>query len=94
MTVQYMRVTAFVEAFQFDGDFMSDAGYYVPQWAVDALHSGKLFFECADLYYKGRYGNRHIVNAGDFVVLDEYGEIWSLPEKDFNRLYRRCADEV
>lgn len=92
--MRYMRVIAYVDAFQFDGDFMDSTGkYYVPQWAVDALNARKLYFECGDLYYVGRFGNRHEIKLNDFIVREESGEIWGISPEHFVRLYRRCNDE-
>lgn len=42
---KYRRKPKEIEAFQYDGDFMNSSGeYYVPEWAVEALENGILYY--------------------------------------------------
>ena len=66
-----------IEYFEWDGDLMNrDGQYYVPDWAVEALNNGVIFFEGqGELYIKTLEGD-HLANVGDFIIQGVKGELY------------------
>ena len=47
--MKYIKKSAMIESFQYDGDFMNkDGKYYIPEWAVKAHKNGILTFASKD----------------------------------------------
>ena len=88
---------AVVEAFQYDGDFMNSKGeYYVPQWAVDALNKGVLYFDelngiPAELFVETPNGTIHIA-IDDYIVLGEDGIPYPCKPILFEKIFERTED--
>lgn len=86
-----------IEAFQYDGDFMNSKGeYYVPQWAVDALNEGTLYFDeldgvPAELFAKTPTGIAHI-DLDDYVVRGNGGALYSYKPALFETVFERAED--
>lgn len=85
-----------VEAFQYDGDFMNNNGYYVPQWAVDALNKGVLYFDeingvPAELLVETPNGAIHIA-LDDYIVLGEDGVPYPCKPIMFEKIFERTED--
>lgn len=92
---------AVLEAFQYDGDMQnSDGEYYVPEWAVEALKTGKLYYANMDAggmpplcvnHEAGLYAL--LVVAGDYVMKFEDGRIRALPPGVFENVYEPMTKE-
>ena len=82
------RSKEFVEAFQFDGDFMNSKGeFYIPAWAITLYKNKVLFFEGPELFL-GLYGmSKQHVNCGDYVVQETDGRILHFTKEDFERRF-------
>ena len=97
--MKYRRKPQYVEAFQYDGLFYKDAsGKLVindglPQWALEALADGRLYFQGGDLYtYSDELGNSCVMR-NEFIVKDDSECIYNLPPELFTRVYERCGDD-
>ena len=73
---------AVLEAFQYDGDMQnSDGEYYVPEWAVEALKTGKLYYADMDaggmppLCLKTKEEYDYMILVGNYVVKNEDGTL-------------------
>lgn len=92
---------AILEAFQYDGDMQnSDGEYYVPEWAVEALKTGKLYYADMDAGGMPPLCVKHeledcylLVMAGDYVVKFEDGRIRPFSAKDFEKVYEAVLEE-
>lgn len=92
---------AVLEAFQYDGDMQnSDGEYYVPEWAVEALKTGKLYYANMDAGGMPPLCVKHelvdcylLVVAGDYVVKFEDGRIRPFAAKVFEEIYEIVKDE-
>lgn len=64
-----------LDMFVYDGDFIYSSNEpYAPQWALDALADGRLFYEGpGDLYVAGE--ESLLVSVGDYIMLLENGEV-------------------
>lgn len=90
-----------LEAFQYDGDMQNSEGeYYVPEWAVKALKTGKLYYANMDAGGMPPLCVKHelvdcdlLVVAGDYVVKSEDGRIRPYSAKDFEKIYEIVKDE-
>lgn len=85
-----------VDAFQYNGDFMDSNGYYVPQWAVDALNEGVLYFDeingiPAELFVETPNGAIHIA-LDDYIVLGEDGVPYPCKPILFEKIFERTED--
>ena len=80
------------DAFQYDGDFMDSRGrYYVPQWAVDALDDGILYFDelngvPAELFVKTPNGTAHVA-LDDYIVRGTDGELYPCKPDLFTQIF-------
>jgi hypothetical protein len=92
--MKYRKKPVVIEAFQYDGDLMnSDGNYCAPQWAVDALEAGVMYYD--SLYFEGspcelfiRTLERRLhVSVGDYVIKGVVDEIYSISEERFLTYY-------
>lgn len=89
-----------IEAFQYDGDLKgSDGKYYVPDWAVKAFESGRLYYSSEDcqsppctLYLSVQYG-AYKVDVGSYVVKDEFGKLFVLSPEAFEQQYEPVEEK-
>ena len=92
---KYRRKSKVIEAFQYDGDFVNSKGeYYVPDWAVNALHNGILYYgsETPDtppcsLYCRTVDGFVIEVKVGYYIVKLPDGNIATCSEEYINEQY-------
>jgi hypothetical protein len=64
-----------VDKFKYDGDLMDSKGtYYTPNWAINALENGVLYYKDGELYIYSIHGDKH-VSVGDYIAKGIYGEI-------------------
>ena len=92
---------AVLEAFQYDGDMQnSDGEYYVPEWAVEALKTGKLYYADMDAGGMPPLCVKHelvdcdlLVVAGDYVVKFEDGRIRAFQPKVFEKVWEPMKEE-
>lgn len=89
-----------LEAFQYDGDMQnSDGEYYVPEWAVEALQEGKLFYANIDvggmppLCVKSELDYCILVLVDDYVLKFADGRIRPFAAKAFEEIYEIVKDE-
>jgi hypothetical protein len=80
---KYRKKPVEIEAFKYDGDLMTNGDWCVPDWAVQAYKTGKLFYGYeglieeeppVDLFVKTAKG-RKLIKVGDYVILRRNGEI-------------------
>ncbi len=85
---KYCKKPVIVEAFQYDGDLKgSDGKYYVPEWAVQALGDGTLFYQGqGELFVKTLEGDMH-VSVGDYVIKEVNGELYPCKPDVFDKTY-------
>ena len=93
--MHYRKKPVVIEAFQYDGDMMYQAGeYYVPNWAVKALQSGTLFYKNAgELYVKTLEGDMH-VSVGDYVIQGVQGELYPCKPDIFEQTYELVEEDL
>lgn len=90
--MKFRKKPVVIEAFKFDGDFMNSKGeYYVPQWAVDALKKGIMYFEGAELYIKTLEGVHH-ANLDDYIIKGVKGELYPCKPDIFEMTYERVEE--
>ena len=93
---KYRRKPVEIEAFQYDGDLKgSDGNYYVPDWAVKVFEEGVMYFGSAKidepptkLLIDTLSGTRY-ANVGDYIIKDEYGEVYPCNPDIFKMAYER-----
>lgn len=89
---KYKKKPIIIEAFQYDGDLKgSDGNYYVPDWAVEALDSGIMFYRDledspSELFIKTLEGTHH-VSVGDYVIQGVNGELYPCKPDIFKKTY-------
>lgn len=87
---KYRKKSIEVEAFQYDGDFKgSDGRFYVPEWAESALEDGTLYYSSVEpweLFVMTGEGVTHVA-VGDYLILDEGGEIYPCEPGIFDETY-------
>lgn len=90
--MKFRKKPVVIEAFKYDGDFMNSKGeYYVPQWAVDALQKGVMYFEGAELYIKTLEGVHH-ANLDDYIIKGVKGELYPCKPDIFEMTYERVEE--
>ena len=98
--MKYRKKSVVIDAFQYDGDLMGSNGeYYVPQWAVEAFDSGRIYFD--SLQYEGApcelfirtLEGRHHVSVGDYIIQGVKGELYPCKPDIFERDYELAEDK-
>lgn len=92
---KYRRKPKEIEAFQYDGDFMNSSGeYYVPEWAVEALKKGILYYDSKNeneppstLFYATVDGFVMEIRVGYYIVRQPNGVISACTESYLNEQY-------
>ena len=91
--MKFRKKPVVIEAFQYDGDLKGDNGYYVPEWAVDALEQGIMYYDSEDsdtppteLYINTLEGIHH-VSVGDYVIQGVKGELYPCKPDIFEMTY-------
>ncbi len=92
---KYRRKFKEIEAFKYDGDFMNSSGeYYVPEWAVDALKSGILYYDSQNenephstLFLSTIDGFVMDIKIGYYIVRQPNGVISACTESYLNEQY-------
>lgn len=89
-----------LEAFQYDGDMQnSDGEYYVPEWAVEALKTGDLYYADLDaggmppLCLKTEEEDDFMIPVGFYVVKKADGTIDAFWEEFFEFVYQPMEEE-
>lgn len=88
-----------VNAFQYKRDrYNVNAEYCIPSWAVKAHLEGVIYFEKYDgnpheLFVKTPDGARRVL-VGDYIVLEETGEIHRCSSEIFNHMYEEVDNET
>lgn len=97
--MKYRKKPVVIEAFQYDGDFMyNDGTYYVPQWAVEALESGEMYYdstlqdeEPCELYIKTLEGTMS-ARVGDYIIKGINGELYPCNPEIFAMTYEEVGE--
>lgn len=69
----------------------SQGEYYVPQWAVEALETGIVYYDCletapCELFIKTLEGIHH-VSVGDYIIQGVKGELYPCKPDIFEETY-------
>ena len=85
----FVLLSRSLEAFQFDGDMMDSSGkWYVPDWAVIALHKEQLKYKDAgELYCYLPDGKSIHVPVGDYIAKNSKGTIFPIPKYVVDNMY-------
>lgn len=85
----FVLLSGSLEAFEFDGDMMDSTGkWYVPEWAVIALHKEQLKYKDAgELYCYLPDGRSVHVQAGDYIARNHKGTIFPIPKYVADNMY-------
>ena len=91
---KYRKKPVEIEAFQFDGDFVTkDGNYYVPEWAATAVEAGIMFFDSFDadsppceLFIKTLEGIHH-ASLNDYIIQGVNGELYPCQPDIFEKTY-------
>lgn len=92
---KYRRKPKEIEAFQYDRDFMNSNGeYYVPEWAVEALKNGILFYASQNeneppstLFLSTIDGFVIDIKVGYYIIRQSDGVISACTESYLNEQY-------
>lgn len=90
---RFIKKPVEIEAFQYDGELMlTDATYYVPEWAGKAYEEGTIYFESVSepgqCFIKTLEGHM-LVNVGDYVIQGIQGELYPCKPDIFNATYEK-----
>ena len=89
--MKYRKKPVVIEAFRYRA-----GEYHTPQWAVEALHSGILYFdfnfEQGGLFIKTLEGNHH-VSVGDYIIKGVKGELYPCKPDIFELTYELVEDD-
>jgi len=85
----FVLLNGSLEVFQFDGDMMDSTGkWYVPEWAVIALHKEQLKYKDAgELYCYLPDGRSIHVQVGDYIAKNYKGAIFPIPKYVIDNMY-------
>ena len=72
-----------LECVQFEGLSAPFMGRY-PFWFVELIEQGYLAQEYPDVYI---YEGEHVVNEGDFFLLNQFGEVRYVSQQQFNEMF-------
>ena len=89
---KYRRKPKEIEAFKYDGDFINSSGeYYVPEWAVEALKNGILYYDShneneppSTLFLDGLVLD---IKVGYYIIRQSDGVISACTESYLNEQY-------
>ncbi len=89
---QYRKRPVVIEAFQYDGDLKDSNGYYVPQWAVDAVETQIMYYGSIDdgppcELFIGTLEGVHHASVGDYIIKGVAGEIYPCKPDIFHKTY-------
>lgn len=92
---KYRRKSKEIEAFQYDGDFMDSNGEcYVPEWAVEALKNGILYYDSQNeneppstLFLSHPHGFVLNIKVGYYIIRQPDGVISACTESYLNEQY-------
>lgn len=87
---RYLKKPVEVEAFEFDGAFEDEDGWYVPDWAVEALNRNDMFFKRGSLYVHTLEGDMK-ASKGDFIIKGVLGELYPCKPEAFKETYVRIG---
>ena len=91
---KYRKKPVIIEAFQYDGDLMGSNGkYYVPDWAIEALEKGIMYYDCfegkpSELFIKTLEGNHH-ASVNDYIIKGVNGELYPCKPDIFEKTYEK-----
>lgn len=90
--MKYIKKPVIIEAFKYDGDLISEDGYYYcPYWAKNAFENGTIFYDGEppiELYIKTLEGIHH-VSIGDYIIQGVNGELYPCKPDIFWKTYER-----
>lgn len=92
------HVTNYVDAFKYEGDFInSDGTPIVPDWAIEALESGRFFFkDQGDLYTRTPKNGEHpdgyaLIPVGDYIIKCTNGTFLGMTPDIFENFFEVCG---
>lgn len=86
--MKFRKRPVVIEAFQYDGDLQKSNGeYYAPDWAVEALKNGTLYYKDAgELFVKTLEGDMK-ASVDDYIIRGVNGEIYPCKPDIFEKTY-------
>ena len=92
--MKYKKRPVEVEAFQYDGDLVSNSGkYYVPAWAISAYEDGTIYFvEDGEMFIRTLEGDHH-ASVGDYIIKGVKGELYPCKPDIFSLTYEPVESE-
>jgi len=89
---KYRKKPIVVEAFQYNESFVDQNGKSrVPQWIVNNVCNGTLFFNDGFLYIRTLEGNMH-VPIGNYIVMGVRGELYGVEPNIFAETYEEMKE--
>ena len=88
---KYRKKPVEIEAFQFEGDFLSDGKWCIPDWAVEAFHKGIMYFVGPELYINTLEGVHHC-SFMDYVIRGVNGELYPCKPDIFKKTYDKVGE--
>lgn len=90
----YRRIPREIEAFQYDGNVKDSNGkYYIPDWAIKSFEDGTMHFGNRErkppcgVFIRTKEGLFLYAEIGDYIVLNEHGEIYPCKKIIFEMQY-------
>lgn len=90
----YRRIPREIEAFQYDGNVKDSNGkYYIPDWAIKPFEDGTMYFDNKErkppcgVYIRTKEELFLHAEIGDYIVLNEHGEIYPCKKTIFEMQY-------
>ena len=90
---KYIKKSIEIEAFQYEGDLMSNGEWCVPDWAVEAFENGTMHYapwenieEPCELFINTLEGGHH-VSVGDYIIKGVKGELYPCKPDIFEETY-------
>lgn len=87
--MQYRKKPVIVDAFRFEGTKKPKVSINMfPDWALQAVYNGELFFEQGEMFIKTLEGDMH-ASPGDFIIKGVKGELYSCKPDIFEKTYEK-----
>lgn len=88
---KYKKKPVIIEAYQYDGDFIGQNGWYAPDWIKQAYENGVLFYREIDnttpeLFISTLEGFMKC-NVGDYIIKGVKGELYPCKPDFFEKTY-------
>lgn len=98
MNKKYVRKSSIIEAVQYDGDFIgSDGKPYTPNWVMEALDSGKLFYApigdaLPELFIRSGGNAAYRIDINDYITMSSDGSIISYAQNVFEQIFKEIDE--